>query len=74
MPAVARPCRQPGERRQRTGDSGADDGRLPADRENVSSDRAERCKLPNDLREAEQPAEPVDAEGEKGDVLPGDGE
>ena len=74
MPAVAWPRSEPRERRQPTGDSGADDGRLPADRENVGSDRAQRRKLPNDLRQSEQPAEAVDAEGEKGDVLPGDGE
>ena len=72
VPPVARPRREPGERRERAGDSGADHGRLPADREHVRGDRPERHELPDDSRDPEQPAEPEDADGDVRDVLAGD--
>ena len=56
------------------GDAGAYHGGLPADRKDVGGDVPSVAELANDPRQSEQPAEPVDAEGEERDVLPGHGE
>ena len=69
MPAVAWPREQPGERRQATGDAGADDRGLPPDREHVAGDRRERSHLGRQPWNPEQPRKAQHTESQEGDVL-----
>ena len=74
VPAVTRPCHEPCERGERTGDSRAGDGRLPADGEDVRHDHGDRHELAGDAGQSEQPSEPEHPGGEERDVLPGHGQ
>ena len=74
MPPIARAGEQPRERGQATGDPGADDGRLPADREDVGADRADRRDLGRQAVDPEQPGKAEHTDREERDVLPRDGQ
>ena len=74
MPPIARAGEQPRERGQATGDPGAHDRGLPADREDVGADRADRGDLGRQPVDPQQPREPEHTDREERDVLPRDGQ
>ena len=73
-PAVALPRADPGERRERSRDTCAHDGRLGADREHVGPDCCERAHLARHARDPEQPRHEEHAARDESDVLAGHGE
>ena len=74
VPAIARTGEEPRERGQATGDSGAHDRRLPADCEDVGSDRADRRDLGRQPVDPQQPGEPEHSDRKERDVLSRDGQ
>jgi hypothetical protein len=74
VPAIAGASAEPGERGQPTCYSRPDDGRLPADGDDVTCDREQRPKFPCESRNAQEPCQEKRAGDDVGDVLPGHGE
>ncbi len=73
VPAVERPGREPRQRGERAGDSGPNDRRLPADRQDIPTDRSESANLSGKTRQADEPGQEQGAARDERDVLAGDG-
>ncbi len=74
VPAVLRPRREPGQRRERSRHTRAHDRGLPPDREHVAADRRQRGDLTDEPGQADEPRDGKRAAGDEHDVLARDGQ
>src|SRR5207237_6405339 len=73
VPAVALAGREPGQRRERSGDSRPHDRRLRTHGEDVAADARQRAELAEPARNADEPREDQHAAADQGHVLTGHG-